>query len=48
MAEPIDYNLVLEGDDAKIFLESFNCPNVSKKKIAMFKKARAIYSENPV
>jgi hypothetical protein len=48
MAEPIDYNLVLEGDDAKTFLEDFDCPKVSKKKIAMFKKARAIYGENPV
>jgi hypothetical protein len=48
MSEPIDYILVLEGDDAKTFLKDFDHLKISQKKIAMFKKARAVYSENPV
>jgi len=48
MAKPIDLKLVLEEDDARIFMEGFNNPQKSQKKIEMFKMARAIYKENQV
>jgi len=32
MAEPIDYNLVLEGDDAKNFLADFDAQKSLRKK----------------
>jgi len=48
MARPIDLKLVLEEDDARIFMDGFNNPQTSKKKIEMFRMARSIYKDNQV
>ncbi|MCK9566601.1 MAG: hypothetical protein M0Q43_11205 [Methanothrix sp.] len=47
MAKPIDLKLVLEEEDARIFMEGFTNPHITQKKVEMFRKARAIYKENP-
>jgi len=46
MAKPIDLKLVLEEEDARIFVDSFNHPHITQKKIDMFKKAREIYKSD--
>jgi hypothetical protein len=48
MARPIDLKLVLEEDDARIFMEGFHNPQASPQKIEMFRKARSIYKDNRV
>jgi hypothetical protein len=48
MAKPIDLKLVLEEEDARIFMEGFNHPQITQKKVDMFKKAREIYKNNRV
>jgi hypothetical protein len=47
MARPIDLKLVLEDEDARVFMEGFNHPQITQKKVNMFKKAREIYKRNP-
>ncbi len=46
MAKQIDLKLVLEDEDARIFMDGFNHPEVTQKKVDMFKKAREIYRNN--
>ena len=46
MAKPIDFGLVLEGEDAKRFWEEKKHPKVSKEQVEMFKEARRIYKKN--
>lgn len=45
MAYPIDLGLVLEGEDARAFLEDIvNPPEASAEEISAFKEAIKIYS----
>ncbi len=46
MAEPIEFGLVLEGEDAKKFFENEENPVVTEEMIAMFNKAQKIYENN--
>ena len=39
MAHPIELGLVLEGEDAKEFLEDLRNPKATKEQIEMFKEA---------
>jgi len=48
MAEPIDLKVILEGDDARRFLEEFERPIISPRKQKMLKEAREIYKANPI
>jgi hypothetical protein len=48
MAGPINFNVVLEGEDAKKFIEGFKQPKVTPKKLKMFKEAQNIYNANPL
>lgn len=46
MAEPIEFGLVIEGEDAKKFFENEENPVVTEEMIEMFKKAKKIYENN--
>lgn len=46
MAKPIEFGLVLEGEDAKEFLENEKNPVVTDEMIEMFRKAKEIYERN--
>ena len=46
MAEPIEFGLVLEGEDAKKFFENEENPIVTDKMIEMFRRAKKIYEDN--
>ena len=43
MAKPIELGLVLEGKDAKVFLENEKRP-ATKKQIELFKEAKLMYN----
>ncbi|MEI6103524.1 MAG: hypothetical protein WCP70_06225 [Methanothrix sp.] len=47
MAHPIELGLVLEGEDAKEFLEDLKNPKATKEQIEMFKEAIKLYKEHP-
>jgi hypothetical protein len=47
MAHPIELGLVLEGEDAKEFLEDLRNPKATKEQIEMFKEAIKLYKEHP-
>jgi len=40
MAKPVELGLILEGEDARRFLEDRKNPKVTKEQIEMFKEAR--------
>jgi hypothetical protein len=46
MAMPIELGLVLEGEDAKVFLKNMENPVVTKEMIQTIKKSREIYEKN--
>jgi uncharacterized protein (DUF169 family) len=46
MAKPIEFGLVLEGEDAKTFIENIEYPVVTEKMIQTLKKSREIYEKN--
>lgn len=46
MAEPIEFGLVIESEDARKFFENEENPNVTDEMIEMFKKAKKIYENN--
>jgi hypothetical protein len=46
MAKPIELGLVLEGEDAKAFIENIEHPVVTEKMIQTLKKSREIYEKN--
>ena len=49
MAYPIELGLVLEGEDAKAFLEDIRNPRAaSAEEISIFKEAIRIYSSHRV
>lgn len=49
MARPIELGLVLEGEDAKEFLEDIRNPKKpTKEQMEMFREAIRIYKEHPV
>jgi len=48
MARPIELGLILEGEDAREFVEDLRHPKVSPKKQNILKKAQEIYSAHPV
>lgn len=43
MAKPIEFGLILEGEDAKRFWEDKKNPKVTKEQVEMFKEAKRIY-----
>jgi hypothetical protein len=47
MAHPIELGLVLEGEDARDFLEDLKNPKATKEQIEMFKEAIRLYKEHP-
>jgi uncharacterized protein (DUF1778 family) len=47
MAHPIELGLILEGEDAKEFLEDLKNPKATKEQIEMFKEAIELYKEHP-
>jgi len=48
VAHPIELGLVLEGEDAREFLEDLRNPKATKEQIEMFKEAITIAKEHPV
>ncbi|MHB8120149.1 MAG: hypothetical protein ACYDHX_15755, partial [Methanothrix sp.] len=48
VAHPIELGLVLEGEDAREFLEDLRNPKATKEQIEMFKEAIKIAKEHPV
>jgi hypothetical protein len=46
MAEPIEFGLVIEGEDAKKFFKKEENPIVADEMVEMFKKAKKIYENN--
>ncbi|MDO5841195.1 hypothetical protein [Methanosarcina mazei] len=46
MAKPIEFGLVLEGEDAKEFMKNEKNPVVTDEMVEMFKKAKEIYDKN--
>jgi hypothetical protein len=49
MARPIELGLILEGEDAKEFLEDIrNLKKPTKEQMEMFREAIRIYKEHPV
>jgi len=48
MARPIELGLILEGEDAREFVEDLRHPKVSEKKRNILKKAQEIYRAHPV
>lgn len=46
MSKPIEFGLVLEGEDAKEFIKNEKNPVVTNEMVEMFKKAREIYDKN--
>ncbi len=47
MAHPIELGLVLEGEDAKEFLEDLRNPKATKEQVEMFKEAIKLYKDHP-
>ncbi|MEL7665497.1 MAG: hypothetical protein AAGU10_15410 [Methanosarcina mazei] len=46
MAKPIEFGLVLEGEDAKEFMKNEKNPVVTDEMVEIFKKAKEIYDKN--
>lgn len=46
MAEPIEFGLVIEGEDAKKNFKNEENPVVTEEMIEMIKKAKKIYENN--
>lgn len=46
MAKPVELGLVLEGEDAKRFLEYDKNPDVSAEIVAMFIEGKELYEQN--
>ncbi|BBL64824.1 hypothetical protein [Methanosarcina mazei] len=46
MAKPIEFGLVLEGEDVKEFMKNEKNPVVTDEMVEMFKKAKEIYDKN--
>jgi hypothetical protein len=47
MAHPIGPGLVLEGEDAKEFLEDLRNPKATEELVEMFKEAIKLYKVHP-
>jgi hypothetical protein len=46
MAKPIELGLILEGEDADIFIENINNPIVTDEIVQMLREGREIYEKN--
>ncbi|MGB9928996.1 MAG: hypothetical protein ACPK85_11425 [Methanosarcina sp.] len=46
MAKPVELGLVLEGEDAKRFLEYDENPDVPAEIVAMFIEGKELYEQN--
>jgi len=46
MAKPIEFGLVLEGEDAEEFIKTVENPVVTDEMVQMLKKGREIYEKN--